>query len=169
MHLSVYRANLSHDYFTNRQDRYIKFHKSPKLADLFAHLVDTVALHSFKLRPDGSTKTPSAMTMDPLSSRKAAGAFRESLRAAVRKILDPVEVPPENATDTLVFPLVQMGYYGIKQDEVVTRMLLGGLQKSEQLYLASGYFNLPPDYISTILQGSGNYHVLAASPKVIVF
>lgn len=68
--------------------------------------------------------------------------------------------------DTVVFPLVQMGYYDIRLDEVVTQKLLSELGAEEQLYLASGYFNLPPQYIQGILQGRGDYKVLAASPQV---
>ena len=68
--------------------------------------------------------------------------------------------------DTLVYPLVQMGYYGVQQEEVVTKKVLKAPRSGEQLYLASGYFNLPPQYIKAILEGKGECKVLAASPQV---
>ena len=70
-----FRANLSRDYFVNRQDRYLKFKSCPQLADYFADLVETVASHSFTLKADGSTDPTSAVPVDPLSSRRAARTF----------------------------------------------------------------------------------------------
>ena len=178
-------ANLSRDYFVDRQDRYLKFSNCPGLADYFASLVDTVASHSYKLRPDGTTDKPAAVAVDPLSSRRAAKSFRASLGSTVRKLIEiesktgsqidrassegnarDHHLEDMNEHDTAVYPLVQMGYYGIRQDEIVTRRIIQGLQSQEQLYLASGYFNLPPDYVDAILQGNGTYSILAASPQV---
>ncbi|GAA6064114.1 hypothetical protein JCM10212_002491, partial [Sporobolomyces blumeae] len=42
-------ANLSRDYFTNRQDRYISFDHHPPFADFFSSLVDTVSLSSYRV------------------------------------------------------------------------------------------------------------------------
>ena len=141
--------------------------------------MNTVANHSFTVKADGSTEPPSAVSKDPLSSRKAAKIFRESLGYTVRELsrletvseTELLKVLGNTASsteelDTAVFPLVQMGYYDIRLDEVVTQKLLSELRVEEQLYLASGYFNLPPQYIQAILQGRGNYKVLAASPEV---
>ena len=177
---------MSRDYFIDRQDRYLRFNNCPGLADYFASLVEAVASHSYKLRPDGTTDIPAGMAADPLSLRKAAESFQTSLRSAIKKLIE-IESKTDseidqvshegNATrdhhmegihehDTVVYPLVQMGYFGIRQDEIVTRKIIQELQKQEQLYLASGYFNLPPDYIDAILQGRGRCSILAASPQV---
>ena len=69
-------------------------------------------------------------------------------------------------TDTIVFPLVQMGDYNIKQDEVVTRELLSDVKSNERIYLSSGYFNLPPQYMEAILKNEGECRILASSPQV---
>ncbi len=127
--------------------------------------MNTVALHSFKLKPDGSTQKPSAVSLDPLSSRKAARAYENSLTHAVKE-LNSRRTDFEGDSDTLVYPLLQMGRYGIVEDEVVTRRLLEGLQTDERLFLASGYFNLPPQYIDAIFKGNGECAILAASPQV---
>ena len=168
---------MSQDYFVDRQDRYLKFNNCPELADYFASLVDITASHSYKLRPDGTTDKPAAVAVDPLSSRKAAKSFRTSLGSAVKKLTETESKTNShfgkaNSSyhlenfDTIVYPLVQMGYYGIRQDEIVTQRILQELKSSEQLYLASGYFNLPPVYVDAILQGKGVYSILAASPQV---
>lgn len=59
-----------------------------------------------------------------------------------------------------------MGYYGIRQDELATQRLLSSIGESGEVHLASGYFNLPPQYIDAIFRGKGRCHVLAASPQV---
>ena len=68
--------------------------------------------------------------------------------------------------DTLVFPLVQMGQYGIRQDEQVTQQLLGGVREGESVCLATGYFNPPSEYVQAILNSRGQYRILAAAPEV---
>lgn len=171
---------MSQDYFTDRQDRYVKFNNCPQLADFFAKLVHTVTSYSFQLLPDGGTEKPAAVRTDPLSSKRAAMAFRTAFGSEARELtqLDcssQFEVSPMTGRseasreifDTAVYPLVQMGCYGIRQDELVTQEILGGLKTDEQLYLASGYFNLPPQYIEAILKGKGKCSVLAASPQVV--
>lgn len=52
--LKLSRANLSDQYFTNRQDRYIVFHDCQHLCDFFDELVSTVSSMSFLLKPDNS-------------------------------------------------------------------------------------------------------------------
>lgn len=72
----------------------------------------------------------------------------------------------EGGYDTVVFPLLQMGQYGIHQDEEVSTRLLEGVKRREMLCLASGYFNLPPQYTKALLQAAGDISILAASPEV---
>ena len=59
-----------------------------------------------------------------------------------------------------------MGHYGIRQDELATQRLLSTVGETDMVHLASGYFNLPPQYINAIFRGRGKCHVLAASPQV---
>lgn len=169
------RANLSEDYFVNRQDRYVLFRDCKELADYFAAVLHTTLAHSFTLNADGSTTRPSALTSDPLSSRHAASEFRASLARALEQLADPC--PQQSSEvfqdqlepDTVVFPLLQVGFCEIRQDEVVTRRLLSSLGACDTLYLASGYFNLPPAYSEAILGGQGEFSVLAAAPQVSLF
>ena len=165
-------ANLSRDYFTDRQDRYIVFKNCKQLADFFADIVNTTLAHSYTLDQNGSTVKPSALPYDPLLSRKTAAAFQTSLSHAIKQLTIPcTEANTMDCSefDTVVFPLFQMGFYGIKQDETVTQKLLSSVGKDDSLYLASGYFNLPPIYSQAILQGKGTYSVLAAAPQVYFY
>lgn len=167
------RANLSRDYFIDRQDRYFLFENCPELTDFFADLVNCMADHSFSLQRDGSTRRPKACSIDPLSSRKTAKQFRTSLASSVKKLIQPASdkdsIKSQKAytdLDTVVYPLVQMGHYGIYQDELATQRLLASVGAADEVHLASGYFNLPPQYINAIFRGKGKCHVLAASPQV---
>ena len=73
----------------------------------------------------------------------------------------------DSDTDTLVYPLVQMGPFGISVDDFVTRQLLQTSPAGSQICLASGYFNLTDHYIAAILDSSkANYNIVTASPEV---
>lgn len=166
------RANLSEDYFTDRQDRYILFSDSPNLADYFSQLVQTVSSHSYLVAPDGSLHPE--LGFDHLTSTKNAPKYRSILSESVKKSLmmyeysdqSTEETEGEGGYDTAVFPLLQMGQYGIHQDEEVSTGLLEGVKRGERLCLASGYFNLPPQYTRALLQAAGDISILAASPEV---
>ncbi|VDP08087.1 unnamed protein product [Soboliphyme baturini] len=51
--LIISGANLSHDYFTSRQDRYITISNCGPLADFYTDLVAAVSRFSFQLHPNG--------------------------------------------------------------------------------------------------------------------
>ena len=166
------RANLSRDYFVDRQDRYFLFKNSKELADYFADIVDITLSHSFILNTDGSTTCPK---VNPLKSRRTARMFKTSLSKAIKELMATVDGPSSSELslessspelDTVVCPLIQMGFCGIKQDENVTLELLKSLNRDDLLYLASGYFNLPPLYSDALLSTQGTCDVLAASPQV---
>lgn len=164
----------------DRQDRYVLFRDCRELANFFADIVNATLAHSYTLDCDGSIIKPSALPHDPLQSRKAAKAFKSSLSRSVKELTVPscserkitladLESESSSSTDldTVVCPMIQMGFCDIKQDETVTRKLLSSLSNEDTLYLASGYFNLPPSYSEAILQAAGREcNILAASPEV---
>lgn len=51
-----FRANLSDNYFTNRQDRYIQFNDCSEMCNFFSGLVKTVSTFSLSLTADNCTK-----------------------------------------------------------------------------------------------------------------
>jgi hypothetical protein len=52
--LHYLRANLSNDYFVNRQDRYIVIKNSPKLCDFFETIINSISEFSFKVDSTGN-------------------------------------------------------------------------------------------------------------------
>lgn len=216
--LFPFSANLSHDYFTNRQDRYISFSSSPSLANYLSQVHETISRHSFLVRTDSSLENPQAtLTFNPLHSRSNAELYKSLFYNDMEGLLKPEtgtiraqsHTPRTHSRttgtqsntdslhgvtsrsrdsshsrtsvtgtdfestgmeseecDTIVYPLIQMGEYGIRQDEVVTQHLLANVDVDERLYLASGYFNLPDIYKTALLKSKGIITVLASSPQV---
>jgi hypothetical protein len=69
--------------------------------------------------------------------------------------------------DTWVYPLVQMGPFGVFNDEYATLQLMRDASQHDEILLASGYFNLTDHYLEVILQESlAKYRLLMASPEV---
>ena len=69
--------------------------------------------------------------------------------------------------DTLIYPLVQMGPFGIRHDEIVTKALFEKALPDVTVYLASGYFNLTKQYMNSIVKDcTANFEILTAAPQV---
>ncbi|XP_076461588.1 CDP-diacylglycerol--glycerol-3-phosphate 3-phosphatidyltransferase, mitochondrial-like [Babylonia areolata] len=194
--LIISGANLSNDYFTNRQDRYILFNDCKDMADFFDELVKTVASFSFQLQKDDTLQLHSTWETHPYLGRRnyfkwAAKERIESLLRCQTELQKSVlrqlaqvspsgsETPAVSRTgyptvdassqtaDTWVYPLVQMGPFGVYNDEHATLQLLREATRHDEILLASGYFNLTDHYMSVILQESlAKYRLMMAAPEV---
>ncbi|KAI9338885.1 hypothetical protein BD770DRAFT_422442 [Pilaira anomala] len=150
MHLKVYGfdntvmlsgANLSTDYFTNRQDRYVLFNKQPELSSYYHNLLKLVSNCSYQLlESNKSNEQPYQLVMN-------------------QGISDPVK--------ETVLPVIQMGPFNIRQDEKLTLQLLqiADQQKNWTIDLTSGYFNFTEKYKSYILNTRAKFQFLTASPE----
>ncbi|KAL9955415.1 hypothetical protein ACROYT_G036737 [Oculina patagonica] len=168
-------ANLSADYFTNRQDRYIEIRNCPQLANYFHGLVSTVRSFSFHLQPDNTTKMSESFPVHPTKGFDRGKKFKAE---AGKKVSEYMQKKKEenmfsdlprtsNQTfDTWVIPLVQMFPFGIRQDEFVTRELLSSACQACKLFLASGYFNLTRKYMDIMLKSPAECEILTAHPTV---
>lgn len=67
----MFRANLSHDYFTNRQDRYIVISDCAPLADFYSGLVERLSAVSLALDNNDSL-TPRTPHLHPYLSPRAS-------------------------------------------------------------------------------------------------
>lgn len=173
-----------------------------RVADFFHELVQTVANHSQALQANGSL-APRVAELDPFNGAHrfhpanhhrtqhpfpvlmhfvpptpgSASAYKTHFREALEALL--VRPAAEDALDasqssTWVFPLLQMGYYGVRHDERITAGeigqfyarpfssahpdntpvdLLRNAPADAVLALATGYFNLTPEYRQAILEG----------------
>lgn len=134
-----YRANLSGDYFTNRQDRYIEFLSNPPLADYFHSLLSTISSFSFLVTAtDTSTKHPALSITwpeanaapSPLASSTSINAFKATAHDAFTSLTSHWASKPPAALqsalpwsphepkifDTILRPVLQMGPFNIKQE-----------------------------------------------------
>ena len=165
--LIISGANLSQDYFTSRQDRYVLIENCPALADYYEGLVDTVATFSLVMDREGEFRTNKEFNSHPFKGK--LNQFVEESSGLVRRFLEDQKVKNKVDTedfDTVVFPTVEMGQLGIKQDsEITSRILRSGGQRGI-FHFATGYFNLTEDYMRDMMNSQqSNYSILMAHPK----
>ncbi|CAL1278937.1 unnamed protein product [Larinioides sclopetarius] len=170
-------ANLSDQYFCNRQDRYIVFYNCKELCDYFDHVVQTVSSFSFLLMPNNTVVLHPEWDIHPSEGNfkeyvsKAQKSLQNLINTAkARNVQNELENKNMTHTDTLVYPLLQMYTFGIRQDEQVTEKFLRLAEPNSCIKLASGYFNLTNHYMNIILKSSkAIFNLLVASPQVMVF
>lgn len=175
-------ANLSGDYFTNRQDRYHLF-SSKDITEYFSNLHGAVASLSFVVEPDQS---PSGFTLawpdtnsavSPLQNPKQFVTESTDLLAGLispktAPLTSMDQTPPEKR-DTLVYPLAQFSQ--LLDPDTSTELhavshILSTLSspqyaKSSWTFTA-GYFNPAPSLTKLLLStASTNNTVITASPQ----
>merc|ERR1719397_659229 len=68
--------------------------------------------------------------------------------------------------DTLIYPTVQMGQLGIRQDSEITSKVLASGEQGGVFHFGSGYFNLTEEYCHQMMHSSkSGFQVLMAHPK----
>ncbi|KAI8972155.1 hypothetical protein BDB01DRAFT_861943 [Pilobolus umbonatus] len=177
MHLKLYGfddkvmlsgANLSTDYFTNRQDRYMLFHHSD-LSRYYRDLLHLISQCSYQLKPDPEDKYRLYIQgiPDPVKqSRDYRFEVHRRLNVFMDKYMDSPD--PKEEEDTVILPVIQMGPFHIRQDEKMTLELLKIANRQQQKWtidLTSGYFNFTDQYKSYILKTQAKFKFLTASPE----
>ncbi|EGS20931.1 cdp-diacylglycerol-glycerol-3-phosphate 3-phosphatidyltransferase-like protein [Thermochaetoides thermophila DSM 1495] len=173
-------ANLSNDYFTNRQDRYHLF-SSKDITEYFANLQDAVSSLSFLVRPSDSPKfelvwprdnaAPSPLE-DPRQFVKESTSILSGLISPKTAPLTSYDPTPEEDKDTSVYMLAQFSQL-LSPDTstelpAVTHILrtlsLPQYANSSWMFTA-GYFNPDPSLTKLLLSTqSHNNTVITASP-----
>jgi len=101
--------------------------------------------------------------------------YKKEFADAVHRVITPSSsaldpdpmTDPDAVSDTVVYPLVQMGPVNVTVDEQVTSRLFCHAPPSATLYLASGYFNLTNRYQRSIMdQCRATFEILTAAPEV---
>ncbi|KAK3825942.1 MAG: hypothetical protein J3Q66DRAFT_294854 [Benniella sp.] len=183
MHMKVYAfddtlimsgANMSHDYFTDRQDRYIVFHNKD-ITEYYCDLVSTVSSISYSLQDkDGSFVLGMTSGMpDPVEdSKKFKQHATKTVCSFLKKWSNVQQLPKDSSYDTTLYPLVQMGPFGLRQDERVTLAMLEHILHAKEqegaakLFITSGYFNIEKRYSETIINSTAaDVCLIAASPE----
>ncbi|KAL2350502.1 hypothetical protein BJ546DRAFT_404264 [Cryomyces antarcticus] len=171
-------ANLSDDYFTNRQDRYHVF-SSKEITDYFSRIHEAVSSISFKVSPNPGD--PAGYLMEwpssnvgpsPLSDPKAFVLSATSLLTPMIKPSSSSAAPKEKASSTSVYPLLQLTPL-LKPDTstelpaltAVLRSLATPAFAHARWTFTAGYFNMTPEVRALLLATQpARATVVAASP-----
>lgn len=164
-------ANLSNDYFTNRQDRYHVF-KSKHLTDYFAHIHHTVC--SISCLVEFSTNAAGHVLSWPESNKAPDPLLAPAHhKASATSLLKPLISPPSNPAKpsengTSVYPLLCLPPF-INTELPAITLALAKQRQIEQYTFTAGYFNPHPSVTSALLSLSSAPHsvpgtVLTASP-----
>jgi CDP-diacylglycerol--glycerol-3-phosphate 3-phosphatidyltransferase len=156
-------ANLSSDYFTNRQDRYHLF-QSKDLTDYFAKIHNSVASLSFDLQPSDAAGAggykmswpPSNPAPSPLHS---PSKYRDAASKHLSHLLTPANSPPtltSSPTTTRIYPVLSLVPLLPTSTElpalttILTHLSSPALKRSSWTFTA-GYFNMTPSFRRLLL------------------
>lgn len=159
-------ANYSNDYFQQRQDRYIEI-EDAELANFYSELIDEVSKFSKESSKDGIRERKYASKeLFIQDMRKSINAFVARWQEQQTNRLISFDNSSDDTKDTWIFPLVQMGEFGVTQDEQVTKKFLATVPEGSIIRLATGYFNLTNEYAKTLLDYcKANISLLMAHPN----
>lgn len=169
-------ANLSNDYFTNRQDRYHVF-KSKKVTDFFHQVYRAVSELSYRVLP---SDRPSGFELEWSTSNVQPAPLQDPRRyiQAASKALSPLTQPSgtvsaaEKGGDTHVYPLLQLTPL-LKPDTSTELPALTGVLRrigtpqyaGSKWTFTAGYFNMTPEVRQLLLASNpSSATVVAASP-----
>ncbi|MCJ1382914.1 CDP-diacylglycerol--glycerol-3-phosphate 3-phosphatidyltransferase [Xylographa soralifera] len=157
-------ANLSSDYFTNRQDRYHMF-SSKRVADYFARIHYTMCRVSFLLEPSitsgkyrlvwpGDNAAPS-----PLEDPKSYVAATTELFKPLIATSTPSQAPSSSqntAFNTAIFPLLILPRSLNNELPALQSLLSTPLPYGASYFFTAGYFNPDPAITASLLAASSN-------------
>lgn len=172
-------ANLSQDYFSNREDRYVVFRNSPGLARWCHDLLDELQPLALPLDTNTSRWHPRPWC----TSKSASDNWKADIAALMHRMsVSDVCADAASASDAAatvqVFPRFQLHDVGVQDDENSFLSLLSSLgtapnsgqssaSSDVEAHIATGYFNLPAHYQSAVVNASTQHplHVLTAAPQ----
>lgn len=165
-------ANLSEQYFTNRQDRYLWIKKNSPLASFYVSLINAICGFSFR------ANSTSGQMIFPIGVPNPVDNPDEFNKHANSTLLRLFGAAPSSITqtmglleshDTWVYPTIQLGHADVKHDESFIEFVLKHSPppgaSAYTTYLTSPYFNLAESFSNAILQSSKPYRVIVAAPE----
>ena len=172
------RANLNSSYFTDRQDRYLRFRSHTEFAQYCRDFLHKSSTFSYRLLPPSPQSNapynlhwPDPHTHPHHLESKAKKALTELQSTWIDKSRAR---PPPLGTEVLLFPVIQAGQFGIREEEQAVGLIFDRLAKcqtddsstSPTVDLTSGYFGLSRLYQSFVLKSGVYTQLLCASPQV---
>lgn len=117
-------ANLSNDYFTNRQDRYALIEDKP-LTDFHSGLVSVVQRFSLCVNKNSESGLHKNWQLSPYegTKREFITEAKEHVRNYFVNVIETqkLAVAQNTDADTWVFPSIEMGQLGIHHDSLITK------------------------------------------------
>ena len=169
-------ANLSGDYFTDRQDRYHLF-KSPQLTRFYERLQDTVSSVSYSAIPcDTSAKFKLVWQSSCPEPTRFPRSFKKYTTELLQQFIQPAaltscEFTADEPPTTIVYPLIQLTPLlttSQSTEQPAVNALLEMLEDKDhsdtRWVFTAGYFNVFADYRARLLRALGNGTVITASP-----
>lgn len=166
-------ANLSNDYFKDRQDRYVRINDK-NLSNFYYQLIEKI--QEFSVQVSADNKYHSHRNWNILPYQDNMNRFITHAKDSICKFL--VDTATEmryemekirnsnEKVDTWVFPLIEMGQLGIHHDSIVTENLFIRATSNSRINLTTGYFNLTQSYMDTIATNCpSNFDILMAHPN----
>ena len=168
-YFTFYSANLSTDYFTNRQDRYVMFNNQPHLSTYYHNLLKLVSHCSYQLQESTTQSYDLTVAQDMPDPVKESRKYKRQVNSLLQDFISnqPTLLSTDEKDDTAVLPVIQMGPFNIRQDERLTLELLNIANKEKDwtIDLISGYFNFTDKYKTFILGTKAKFQFLTASPE----
>ncbi|KAG5889305.1 hypothetical protein JTB14_031951 [Gonioctena quinquepunctata] len=165
--LIISGANLSNDYFTNRQDRYYKI-KDKQLCDFYCGLINQVQKFSLQMDKNNNVELHSNWKWSPYDGNQIEFVERagDMVEQYFIDVMKNQSVCRQEGLDTWIFPMIQMGQLGVEQDAQITEKIFAEAPIGSRLKIASGYFNLTHQYMDTLIRKSkAHCDILMAHPK----
>ncbi|KAM9946225.1 hypothetical protein ACTFIT_004527 [Dictyostelium discoideum] len=174
-------ANLSKDYFTNRQDRYVLIRSTSTVSNYFNEIVEIIGSLSLHVDKDNRNQLLlSSGSIDPVTQ---SNEFKNLAYTKLSTLLKSHSYYPSNSNSnssvdspfdcnninngetTWIFPTIQMGPFNIRQDEVVTSHIFESVPNDSKFFITSPYFNLTENYLNLILTGKPKLDIITCSPQ----
>jgi len=169
-------ANLSDDYFTNRQDRYHLI-RAKEVTDYFFRVYRTVCDLSYRIVPSNSGLSGFVLDWPVENVQPAPLADPKGYIVSATRALAPLATPPTSKAskpgiDTHIYPLLQLTPL-LKPDtstelpaltSILRKLGTPAFEGSKWTFTA-GYFNMTPEVRQLLLQSKPkSATVVAASP-----
>lgn len=167
-------ANLSSDYFTNRQDRYYVF-KSSSLADFYHNIQKTIGLLSYKVNYSENKSNFTLLWPDSNLAPEPITDLKGYIKCSTNALKPIFSGENFNLTSlktssasTYVYPVSQ--FTPLLNPDIsterpsITKLLEYSNNKNIKWSFTAGYFNMLPDIKKGLLQNCSKGNVITASP-----
>ncbi|ETV99507.1 hypothetical protein H310_08181 [Aphanomyces invadans] len=161
-------ANLSGDYFTQRQDRYLQLYNA-NLAEFYHTFVQILTNHAHhvQLVPCTTGATSSKASVGAMATNKIVPpkTTHADFASALLSLQDYQPTTPRWTTDAMAIPTIQFSPLEILHDEDTLSHVLHRLPSASRIGIASGYLNFPPFLMRLLAERAFHLDVVTAAPS----